>query len=708
MTSSPDDNYWIDKIDDPFAKGLTGTLWGLGTRFVGTSFDYFRDRQGVTAAAKSYADKYRSRYGKIRLLKMSHEIDLESVYTAVKFLDKLSLQNSFGSITAIEDNYRDLGKRRFQTEESQTVSGSEVANKYQYLYVLANPGAGKSTFLRRVGLEAIKGKAGKYQHSVIPVMLELKNFNKENVDLTNLIAAITEELSYFGFPDKEDVTEELLKQGKLLLLFDGLDEVPNAYRNSIQNAISNLLTKYSQNRFILSCRIAAYKSPMLNFTNVELADFDDSQIEKFINNWFVRELEVGEECWQALKQTENKAAKELAQTPLLLTFLCLVYHDNYSFPKQRSQLYEEMLDILLRKWDSYRRIRRDEIYKDWNINLEKTLLANIAYDFFKEDRLFFSKSEIIEYITHFLADTVDNVKYLDGEAVLDAITIQQGIFVERATGVYSFSHLTLQEYLTAQQIGDDDRLIANLVTDYLTDERWKEVFLLVAGIKNNADRLLKLMEAAAGKLINTPKLKDLLQWVARIANSQDTDLTYLGKRALSLANAYTYANAIADVYAKAKAKAYAIANFDVYAIANVDAIAIDPVYTIAIDHAITHPITIKQFLKYVRWSEKWQIYQNINYVKLIQELETFEQTIPDKRESKEVQNFVRSLLKTWFAAFDTTPEAMTLSEEEIEILNNYLYASYLIIQCKEAATRVTDTAWKEIESRMLLPADEAN
>ena len=59
MTSSPDDNYWIDKIDDPFAGGLTGTLWGLGTRFVGTSFDYFRDRKQVTVAAKSYADKYR-------------------------------------------------------------------------------------------------------------------------------------------------------------------------------------------------------------------------------------------------------------------------------------------------------------------------------------------------------------------------------------------------------------------------------------------------------------------------------------------------------------------------------------------------------------------------------------------------------------------------------------------------------------------------
>ena len=53
---------------------------------------------------------------------------------------------------------------------------------------------------------------------------------------------------------------------------------------------------------------------------------------------------------------------------------------------------------------------------------------------------------------------MDNPKYLDGESILEAIAIQQGIFVERATGIYSFSHLTLQEYLTAQHISDDNKL----------------------------------------------------------------------------------------------------------------------------------------------------------------------------------------------------------------------------------------------------------
>jgi hypothetical protein len=73
--------------------------------------------------------------------------------------------------------------------------------------------------------------------------------------------------------------------------------------------------------------------------------------------------------------------------------------------------------------------------------------------------------------------------------------------------------LTLQEYLTAQYIADNN-LIEQLVTDHLSDYRWREVFLLVAGLvraKNGADDLLLLMEKEAQKYINTPNLQELWQ-----------------------------------------------------------------------------------------------------------------------------------------------------------------------------------------------------
>jgi predicted NACHT family NTPase len=108
-----------------------------------------------------------------------------------------------------------------------------------------------------------------------------------------------------------------------------------------------------------------------------------------------------------------------------------------------------------------------------------------------------------------LAGNLNAPQHLNGEAVLNAIAIQQGILVERAEDVFSFSHLTLQEYLTAQYI-DDHRLVEKLVTEHLTDQRWKEVFLLVAGVmRGGTDDLLLLMENEVQKYINTPKLQAL-------------------------------------------------------------------------------------------------------------------------------------------------------------------------------------------------------
>jgi predicted NACHT family NTPase len=115
------------------------------------------------------------------------------------------------------------------------------------------------------------------------------------------------------------------------------------------------------------------------------------------------------------------------------------------------------------------------------------MLAEIAYQGFAKDQLFFQKQQLVDSIKDFLADTVDNPKYLDGKKILNAIAAQQGILVERAADIYSFSHLTLQEYLTAQFISQKDSRIEDLVNKHLTEKRWREVFLLVAGLKDDGN-----------------------------------------------------------------------------------------------------------------------------------------------------------------------------------------------------------------------------
>src|SRR4028118_1098115 len=185
------------------------------------------------------------------------------------------------------------------------------------------------------------------------------------------------------------------------------------------------------------------------------------------------------------------------------------------------------------------------------------MLSEIAHHAFQADRLFLPRREITDQIEQLLKEMLPDEKFIDGTAVLKSIEVQHGVLVERAEGIYSFSHLTLQEYLTAQYI-DDHRQIEALVTEHLTDERWREVFLLVAGLmRGGADDLLLLMEKEAQKYITTPKLQALLRWAEQVTAGSESNWKPVAKRAIANAIAIANANANTDTIANAIAIANA-------------------------------------------------------------------------------------------------------------------------------------------------------
>jgi len=674
------------------------SLWGSGGKVLGMfgkSLDK-NTKQLIFNVSKKYEQNYEKRHGTLKVLGMREEVKLESVYTAVQFLNDDAI-GDFLSIQDLEKVYRQGNARKFNSQDSQKQLGIEVANKKQYLMVLGGPGAGKSTFLRKMGLEALKVKKGGFKHSCIPVFIELKRFTSSEINIEKFII---EEFRICNFPDPEKFTAKALEQGKLLILLDGLDEVPSQNLNETINQIQNFVDKYDQNRFIASCRTAAYRGNFRRFSDVAMADFDDEQIQQFINNWFQKEedkqAKTDDKCWELLQKPENQAAKELAHTPLLLTFLCLVYDRSQNFPNNRSVLYKNALRILLEEWAAEKRILRDEIYQGLHTELEEVLLSKIAYTGFASNRLFFSQSEIVDQIKTFLAGNLNAPQHLNGEAVLNAIAIQQGILVERARDVFSFSHLTLQEYLTAQYIYDN-RLVEKLVTEHLPDQRWKEVFLLVAGVmRGGADDLLLLMEKEVQKYINTPKLQALLNWAEEVTVGSQGDYKPVGKRAVAIANA----NAIANTYTNAIAIADSYVNTKIDYIVN----AMNNAHSFICTYQYARPNAYIKGINYFGEIEKLQIFnQKLNFTLLLAQLQTLKAKIPDDKQPEEVHlAFAKKFIETLLNGFNLTPEMVNLSEEEIKDLDKYLYANYLIIQCKEAALSVSKQIWETIETRMLL------
>ena len=522
------------------AVPLFEQLWKVGGYVVGQVGQAQKDVKDVEAilkASQNYQQKYENNHGQVKVMPglMKEPVPLASIYTTVKFLDEHSIRQ-FDGPNELEELYRNQGRRSFQTADKRH-DGITIAKEKQYLMVLGGPGVGKSTFLRKLGLEALKGQQGQLKGDQIPVFIELKTFRNDTIDLT---AVIANQFEVHGFPDALGFTKLSLTQGRLLILLDGLDEVPTKNMTQAIEHIEAFAIQYDKNTFVASCRTAAYRSSFQQFSDVTIADFDDAQIEQFIQRWFNskldQEADTANEYWQLLQQPENEAAKELSQTPLLLTFLCLIYEREQTLPNRRSTLYGRALNILLSEWSAQKRLPKKSIYKDFHPELEKVLLSEIAYNSFKEDRLFFSKSDITDRITTFLADTLDAPEYLDGLAVLTAIEVQQGILVERATDTYSFSHLTLQEYLTARYIVNN-QLISELVNQHLTDQRWREVFLLVIGLmERRGNELLEAIDYQARTDIKARfKPSALVQWAGRITKGDTLEYERYEKVAIAIA-----------------------------------------------------------------------------------------------------------------------------------------------------------------------------
>ncbi|MDJ0716901.1 MAG: NACHT domain-containing protein [Prochloraceae cyanobacterium] len=716
-------------------KDLEQIILDIAIAVNGETAKNIQDKTRAAQILESYTNSYKTKYGKLKLLGMSQHVLLESVYTPVKFLDSIS-SRSFESIDGLEKIYRESQKRRLQLGNRKNKNGIQVANQNQFLMVLGTAGAGKSTLLRRVGLEAFKNSSETFNHSCIPILLELKNFTTNNIDL---ISSIVEEFDKLNFSCSKEFVTKALEDGKLLILLDGLDEVPEDNSNEVINSIESLVTKYNNNRFIASCRIAAYRSYFKNFIDIELADFDDEQIKNFIDNWFKldrhKQRNTAKECWDSLNDSNNKAAKDLAQNPLLLTFLCLVYVEYKSFPSKRSQLYNRALDIVLEKWAAEKAIRRKEIYKGFDTELEKVLLAQIAYDNFSEDVLFFTRQDLINYIKKFLADTVENPKYLNGRKVLEAIAIQQGILIERAEGIYSFSHLTFQEFLTALNIYQDFDLTKEIIKNHLSDPRWREVLLLIVGLlTTKPDKFFEAMKQQIETYVDTPKIQNLLAWAEQITEESESNIKLVGKRALACHFALAYAKARIDAEAKDEAKAKAVVK--AYYKAEVFAKLYDKpevfdysknyienlgkaanIYTrfytrpytnenysqsasIYVEHVHTYVLKVRTLTVYNTTVDIDGLLINLDNSR--------KQTSQIDRSLDTIESLMGEIFETVLDSFKLTTEMIDLSEEEFKSFENYFYTNKLMLDCKEAAVRVKQETWNPIEDSMLRPTVKDN
>jgi len=469
-------------------------------------------------------EKILYQHGKIQLLNQT-EIGVDQLYVDVWLLNRplcafqpgLKMMESFD----LRNDRLGLGEQIKRNE------GMAVAHDKARLLILGKPGAGKTTFLKHLAVDCSNGK---FQPNLIPVLIELRKIQSME---WKLLDALSEELS----TDNQQ-TQTLLEEGRLLILMDGLDEVPtNSFRRNVQEQLRSLAQepKHSGNRFILTCRTQIIEVIPQGFAPVEVAEFKDEQVETFVRNWFRAsgQTEAGvEQQWQAFSDTtkHNSALKELTVTPVLLSLMCWVFQDSGELPSQTASLYRRGIRLLLEKWNDRKEIPEweigKEVYRKLDPEQKEALLTEIAARKFENPGNFvlFEQADLARQIANFL--NLANAR--EGEAVLKAIEAQHGLLVERADELWSFSHLTFQEYFTIQWL---TQLSPEQLAEKIANSQWQEVVKQL--VKSQpADRLLRLIKRAIDYSVSKDaKSQEFLTWVQEKAKAVNTPYKSAATRA---------------------------------------------------------------------------------------------------------------------------------------------------------------------------------
>ncbi|WP_254174649.1 NACHT domain-containing protein [Planktothrix pseudagardhii] len=452
--------------------------------------------------------------GTMRSLTMSQPIDVSDLYTNVNVLEKIPSHQQYEIDELLQDfNSKNFDRFGLGRVTDKPIPGIEAVKKYLKLMVLGNPGAGKTTFLKHLAIQCNKANL---KAELVPIFITLKQF-AEVAEKPSLFEYITEIFSDYDVSCEQ--VSILLKQGKLLILLDGLDEVKIEDNSRVIKQVRDLSEKFRQNKFVITCRSAAKTYNFEKFREVAVADFDNKQIFTFVQNWFqLNDLGNFYEFIQELEQ--NSRIRELATNPLLLTLLCLVFEDSLKFPANRSELYEEGINILLKKWDETRNIERDQVYKYLSLQRKKDLLSQMALTTFERGDYFFKQKELEQYISDYIHNLPDaqndpEALQLDSETVLKSIEAQHGLLVERAQKIYSFSHLTFQEFFTTRKFVTNSHPQAlEKLAYHVMEARWRESFLLAVEMLPSADNLLRLMKQQIDQVLNSDKdLQNFISWV---------------------------------------------------------------------------------------------------------------------------------------------------------------------------------------------------
>ncbi len=431
------------------------------------------------------------------------------------------------------DRQVDLGKHERGADEARTpIQAIEATYAVQRLVILGEPGGGKSTLTNHLAAQLAARRLGESvddsklpgwpaAECPLPVVIVLRRFaawlDQQTARRTgngNVWAYLKQRFEQQGqeeaFPH---IKRHLLKEGGVVF-FDGLDEIHESKKKPLRTRIVRTIQDFAKEqkacRIVVTCREYAYKKddawrlPQNQFPKVELELFNDEQIEQFTTIWYQTvgpQKEWSDDKCRTEAENLNHAIKEyrhlheLGRYPLLLTLMAQVHGRDGYLPKDRADLYERAVNLLLAHWHNPKvrettdgvRTTEPGLVLQLGVRTEilRHALEEVAFQAHELQEGAQDRGERAADIAREDLRDVLNRELADKnkiDTVMTYIQERAGLLQARDNRTYAFPHRTFQEYLTACHIMRQDDFDELLQVRIERDQAWwSEVFLLAAG-----------------------------------------------------------------------------------------------------------------------------------------------------------------------------------------------------------------------------------
>ena len=480
------------------------------------------DDQNLKATSEKYFKYLENELGEIQFEGIPTDKEAGAV--------KVQLENIF---VPLHFNKNKEGNEENNNETKREGIG-EILNENSKLAILAKPGGGKSTLIKRIAIAYAFPERRRQINDHLPDKKWFPIFLRCRELGDRVTKSITEIISNIPIraeipscvEDFSNLVSDSLQNGNALLLIDGLDEIAeDKNRIAFVNQLRTFIATYPTLNIIVTSREAGFRvvagSLASYCENYTVSKLNNLEIEELCLKWHKAIIDESENTEREAKKLSDlilndSRIKVLAENPLLLTTLLFVKRWAGYLPTKRSVLYQEMIKLLLVTWNV-------EGHEKLDIEETEPQLAFVAYWMTKngqqtisakelEDCLIKAREQMPEILGYTKISPSDFIKRVELRSSLLILSGHKRLDSGELIAIYEFLHLSFQEYLTAKAIvkeyipqSDISDKIVDIIKPHIKNESWKEVIPLTAVLleRNSKDLIKYLIDES--KLIAVEK-----------------------------------------------------------------------------------------------------------------------------------------------------------------------------------------------------------